>query len=104
MGGPKKKSLAQVEKQQRRRTVRETKNPKANGSKFNPTTARSGSKYRVEDLKELASIRALTPYSVAAKYDVKLNEAKNILRVLEARQKIQQVASARGLKIYKVTG
>ena len=104
MGGPNKKSLAQIEKQQRRSIVREKKNPtKASTTKSKLTKGGSDPQNISEDLKELANIRALTPYSVAAKYNVKLSEAKNILRMLEGSKKIQQVASARGLKIYKFT-
>lgn len=104
MGGTKKSSLTQIEKQQRLKTEKQSKTKKEKRSTRRTKEAtQQNSKDIIKDLNELANIKALTPYTVASKYDVKLSDAKNILKTLEKRKTIQLVASSRGLKIYRFT-
>ena len=109
MGGAKKRSLKQQEKQQTLQTDKQQQqkksatktgkaetSDKAHGLNINEITEK--------DLNELAKIKALTPYAVAAKYSLRLSIAKDILETLEQRKTIEQVASGGGLKIYKFVG
>lgn len=106
MGGAKRKSLAQAEKQQQLQASKQEKTAqKAGKAKPKIGETKFGSREIGEEgLKELAGIKALTPFSVATKFGVKLSVAKDMLETLEKRKAIEQVASGRGLKVYKLTG
>jgi len=50
---------------------------------------------------ELSKMKAITPYSVAAGYNIRLSAAKDMLETLEKRGLIQLVAGNSNLKLYK---
>jgi len=106
MGGPKKKSLAQMEKQQQLQAVKESKvaAKTGKGKVSEKTGMLSLREITEEDLSDLVKIKALTPFAIATKYNVRLSVAKEILEMLEKRKAVQQVASGKGLKIYKFIG
>lgn len=101
MGGSKKRSLAQIEKQQQHQDVKKT--DAKTGKAKTKSSGISLQEVTKENLKELASIKALTLFAVATKCNVRLSVAKDILETLEKSKTIQQVASGTGLKIYKFT-
>ena len=107
MGGAKKKSLAQAEKQQQIQTAKQDKaaqkTTKAKPTKTSEANLKSG-EIGEDALKELAGIKALTPFSVATKFNVKMSVAKDMLQTLKKRKTIEQVAGGRGIKVYKLTG
>lgn len=54
-----------------------------------------------EDLKRM---KAITPYTLASKYDIRLSKAKNMLYILEKRGLVSLVASTNNLKVYRYIG
>ena len=106
MGGAKKRSLAQADKQQKLQASKERKGQKAKSSKVE---TQSKDVFNIpelveKDLKELQKIKALTLYSVATKCNVRLSTAKTILNMMENRNTIQKVASCGGRKVYRFVG
>lgn len=106
MGGAKKLSLAQMQKRQamrakkregRAKTAPKTKAPekKIGGIDVPDFTSK-------KFVDELVSMRAVTPYAVASKYNLRLSIAKDILEKLEQLGTIQYVAGNSRLRIYRV--
>ena len=54
-----------------------------------------------EDLKKM---KAITPYTLASKYDIRLSKAKNMLYILEKKGLVSLVASTNNLKVYRYIG
>ena len=106
MGGAKKKNLAQADKQQQLQASKQRKGQKAKPGKVdNQFKDVVNIPELVEkDINELQKIKALTLYSVATKYNVRLSVAKSILNILEERKTIQKVASCGGRKVYSFVG
>ncbi len=52
---------------------------------------------------ELKKMKAITPYSLAMKYNIKLSLAKDWLELLDQKGTIRKIASGSSLKIYKFT-
>ena len=109
MGGAKKRSLAQGEKQQKLQKGKQQKEKKTTAKR-----SRTGAQLKKDgataqeiiekDFDELAKIKVLTPYTVAKKYNIKINESKKILEMLEEKRTIQEVARSSRLKVYKFIG
>jgi len=105
MGGAKKKSMAQMEKQQ----VQQDKKPEAPKKSKGKTivekkTAGIGLP-NLDDAKfvgELSKIGALTPYSIASQFNVRLSVARDILDELERRRLVTSVSGNARIKIYKL--
>jgi len=101
MGGKKKLTLKQMAKTQTRRD-QERKERKSGG----PVEKKS-SGIIPPDLKsekvigELKTIKALTPYTVASRFDLRLSVARDFLEELERRGIIEYVSGSKNLKIYK---
>ena len=53
---------------------------------------------------ELKKMKAITPYALATKYDIRLSKAKNMLYILEKRGLVSLVASTNNLKVYRYVG
>lgn len=106
MGGAKKSSLAKAEKQQKLQERKQQKEKKKTGKSRSDAQLKKGEvatqEFEGKRLNELAKIKALTPYAVATKYNIKINDAKTILRQLESKKVAQEVARGRGIKIYKI--
>lgn len=51
---------------------------------------------------ELTKIKAITPYAVASRFNVKMSEAKRILRDLERQNRIRCVGGNSRLRIYSL--
>jgi len=105
MGGAKKKSLAQAEKQQ---DLQSQKQEKQQDKKKTPKQMEKKiSGIDISNIKEkeldaeLSKMKAITPYSLATRYGLKLSIAKDLLESLERLGKIQQVAGSSNLKVYK---
>lgn len=103
MGGRKKLSLSQMEKQQMVRERGSARKAKGAASKekyvggiFPPDIKDPGF------LEDLRKIKVITPYVVASKYDLRLSVAKEVLRELERRGLLELVASSRYTRIYRV--
>ncbi len=110
MGGAKKLNIAQAEKQQAMRNDKETPDKKSQKQK---TTEKKfekklGSvefpKIAEKDLiSEFEKMKAVTPYAVASKYNLRISIAKDLLADLMSKNIVQFVAGDGNLKIYKVS-
>jgi len=105
MGGAKKLSLAQAEKQQRMQTGKQDK--KSANPKTRAVAEKKVGSIDLPDLTEkelmaeLSKMRAITPYQVASRYTVKLSVAKSILDKMEQRGQIRMVSRNGNVKIYR---
>ncbi len=108
MGGAKKRSLKQAEKQQQLQAAKEQQQKKSVKQSKVDTSDKTGGiniqEITEKDLNELSKIKALTPFAVATKYNIRMNMAKNVLETLEKKKTVQKVASGGGLKIYRFVG
>ena len=102
MGGKKRLTLRQIERVQARRD-RERRERRFAGS----TAEKKSIGIIPPDLKsekvigELKRIKALTPYTVAARFDLRLSVARDFLEDLERRGVVEYVSGSKNLKIYK---
>ena len=107
LGGAKKKNLAQMEKQQ----VQQDKKPEPSGKKGKGKPMSEAKKAagislpNFEDAKfmgELSKMGALTPYSIATQFNVRLSVARDILEELERRRLIKSEGGNARIKIYRL--
>jgi small subunit ribosomal protein S25e len=107
MGGKKKPSMKQMEKTSEKKDEKEKKGGK---SKEGPMPDRRAPGITAPDSKnekvigEIKKMKALTPYTVATRFNIRLSVAKDFLDELAQRGVIQYVSGARGLKIYRPIG
>jgi small subunit ribosomal protein S25e len=105
MGGAKKMSLKQAEKQQALRDQKMRGDQRRRRSDI-PEKKRLG--IDLPDLQatneDLKKMKAITPYALASKYDIRLSKAKNMLYILEKRGLVSLVASTNNLKVYRYIG
>ena len=111
MGGAKKKSLAQMEKQQTQQdAAATTKKPepvkKAKGKTVSEKKTVGGLTLpNFDDPKfngELSKLGALTPYAIATQFNVRLSVARDILEELERRRLVKPVGGNARIKVYKL--
>jgi len=101
-GGKKKLTLKQMQRIQARKD-RERRERRLGRL----TTEKRGIGIVLPDLKsarvigEVKKIRALTPYTVATRFDLRLSVAKDFLEELERRGIVDSVSGSKNLKIYK---
>ena len=102
MGGKKRLTLKQMARIESRKE-RERKERKSGGS----TTEKKSLGITLPDLKskkvigELKTMRVLTPYTVASRFDLRLSVARDFLKELERRRIVEYVSGSKNLKIYK---
>jgi len=106
MGGAKKKSMAQMEKQQ---VQTDTKKPEPGKKTKTKTVAEKKTAGigvpNIDNEKiigELGKMGALTPYSIASQFNVRLSVAKDILEELERRRLVTSVGGNTRIKIFKL--
>lgn len=107
MGGAKKKSLAQMEKQQVQQDSGKKPEPakKAKGKTVAEKKTAGISLPNFDDAKftgELSKMGALTPYAIATQFNVRLSVARDILEELERRRLVKSVGGNTRIKIYKL--
>ncbi|MCX8204939.1 MAG: hypothetical protein N3H31_04745 [Candidatus Nezhaarchaeota archaeon] len=108
MGGTKKKSISQMEKQQklrekreREKAERERKRREEKAERDRSAKILTASKQQVEAIaKEASSAGYITPFTVASRLNVKLSVAKMLLRDVEARGLIKLVAKSPRTLVY----
>ena len=104
MGGKKRPTLKQMEKSSEKKDEKEKKGGKG---KEGTMPERKAAGITPPDPKnekiigEIKKMKALTPYAVATRFNLRLSVAKDFLDELAQRGVIQYVAGNRGLKIYK---
>jgi ribosomal protein S25 len=105
MGGAKKKNMAQMEKQQVQQDKKPEPAKKAKGKTVAEKKTAGINLPNLDDAKfvgELSKIGALTPYSIASQFNVRLSVAKDILDELERRRLVTSVSGNARIKIYKL--
>ncbi len=106
MGGKKKLSLKQMEREQDKKdeeeTKKEKKKEKAGPPKEKRTLAISSPDVRNEKImSEVKKMSVLTPYSVATRFNIRISAAKDFLERLEENGTIHAVSGDHRIKIYK---
>jgi len=102
MGGKKKLTLKQMERMQEKKDEKEKKGGKSGGF-----SEKKGAGIVPPDPKsekvigEIKKMKALTPYTVATRFNLRLSVAKDLLDELAQRGVIQYVSGGKSLKIYK---
>jgi ribosomal protein S25 len=105
MGGAKKKNLAQMEKQQVQQDKKDEPAKKTKGKAVAEKKAAGIGVPNFDNEKilgELSKIGALTPYSIATQFNVRLSVARDILEELERRRVITSVGGNTRIKIFKL--
>jgi len=101
MGGKKKLTLKQMERMQ------EKKDEKEKGGKGGGLPEKKAPGIVPPDPKsekivgEIKKMKALTPYTVATRFNLRLSVAKDLLDELAQRGVVQYVSGGKSLKIYK---
>jgi ribosomal protein S25 len=107
MGGAKKKSLAQMEKQQVQQDSGKKPEPpkKAKGKTVSEKKTAGISLPNLDDAKftsEISKMGALTPYAIANQFNVRLSVARDILEELERRRLVTAVGGNARIRVYKL--
>ena len=109
MGGAKKKSMAQMEKQQDQQDQQSNKKTEpAKKTKGKTVAEKKTAGIGVPNMDnekimgELTKLGALTPYSIASQFNVRLSVAKDILEELERRRLVTSVGGNTRIKIFKL--
>lgn len=108
MGGAKKKSLAQMEKQQVQQDSggKKPEPPKkAKGKTVSEKKTAGIGLPNLDDAKftsEISKMGALTPYSIATQFNVRLSVARDILEELERRRLVKSVGGNARIRVYKL--
>lgn len=99
MGGGKKRQTLR----KRERTQKRTRPPKTSGS---PTSEKHIGGIVPPDtqnaLSKIEKMRAITPYAVASRLDLRISVAKSLLKQLERKGAIEYVSGSKNLKVYKL--
>ena len=104
MGGKKKLTLKQIERTQDKK---DEASEKKKGGKSGAPPERKAPGIMPPDLKsdktigEIRKMKAVTPFAVASRFNLRLSVAKDMLDELAQRGVLEQVSSSKSLKIYK---
>jgi small subunit ribosomal protein S25e len=105
MGGAKKKSMAQMEKTQDQQDKKEEAAPKkAKGKAIVEKRPRGLQTPDISDPKFVAEVQrmgAITPFSIASQFNLRLSVAKDLLEDLEKRRLVQLVGGNARIRIYQ---
>lgn len=103
MGGKKKLTLKQMERASEKKDEAGTKR----GGKSGPGPEKKAPGITAPDLKsekvigEIKKMKAVTPYTVASRFNLRLSVARDMLEELAQKGIIEYVSGSKGLKIYK---
>jgi ribosomal protein S25 len=104
VGGAKKKSLAQIEKaqamQKKKEEMKKTKAKAAVEKKSRGIDMPNIREPRF--LTELSKLGAVTPYSLASQFNLRISVAKDLLEELEREKLVRAVGGGSRIKIYQV--
>jgi len=104
MGGKKKLTLKQVERQQGKKDEEEKKEKKEKASapkEKRPSGIVPPDPKNEKTVGELKKMRVLTPYSVASRFNIRMSAAKDFLDRLEESGVIKRVGGNHSIKIYE---
>ena len=103
MGGKKKLTLKQME----RSSEKKDEGPKRGGKSTGPAPEKKAPGIIQPDLKsdkvigEIKKMKAVTPFTVASRFDLRLSVARDMLDELAQKGIIEYVSGSKNLKIYK---
>jgi len=103
MGGKKKLTIKQMERMQEKKDETSKKAAKTGGEapeRKAPGIVPPDPKSE-KVISELKKMKALTPYTVATRFNLRLSVAKDLLDELAQRGVIEYVSGSKNLKIYK---
>jgi len=101
-GGKKKQTLKKTEKvQERTKTPKTKSSPRATSEKSIGGIVPPETKSALSQIKKM---RAITPYAVASRLDLRISTARDLLQQLERKGEIEYVSGSKNLKIYKLAG
>ncbi|MFB0523211.1 MAG: hypothetical protein ACETV1_05575 [Candidatus Bathyarchaeia archaeon] len=99
-GGKKKQTLKKTERVQKRtRTPKTTSSPRSTSEKSIGGIAPPETTSALSQIKKM---RAITPYAVASRLDLRISIARDLLQQLERKGEIEYVSGSKNLKIYKL--
>lgn len=105
MGGVKKKSISQMAKAQ---TVKEKKEKETKKEKVKVTDVSTKGLFINMDgdrlVKEVSTMKVITPFEVASKFKVKISVAKDILEELWKKGYITPVSGNNRIRVFKFIG
>ena len=110
MGGKKKPTLTQLARQLARQAQKEAKRAKREKKVTSGETKTAAVRVIPPDprdqnvIKQLQSMKVITPYTVASRFNILLSVAKDFLEELHRQGVITYVSGGRSLKIYKPSG
>jgi len=103
MGGKKKLTLKQIERMQEKKDETQRRGGKSSGSApekktpgITPPDVKSD-----KVIGEVKKMKAVTPYAVASRFNLRLSVARDMLDELAQRGVIEYVSGSKNLKIYK---
>jgi ribosomal protein S25 len=102
-GGKKKLTLKQMDKIQAREAAK-----KESKTSSRPTSDKKVAQMVLPNLKsekvmtELKKARAITPYAISSRFDIRISVARDFLKELERQGTIEYVSGSKNLKIYKL--
>jgi len=105
MGGAKKKSMAQMEKQQGQQDKKPEQTKKGKGKTVAEKKTSGIGFPNFDDGKfvsEISKMGALTPYAIASQFNVRLSVARDILEELERRRMVKPIGGNARIRIYKL--
>ena len=105
MGGAKKKSLAQMDKQQTMESKKSEPTKKTKSKVVSEKKVRGITGPNIDDnhfLQELSKIGAITPYALASQFNLRISVAKDLLEELEKKRLVQPVGGNARLRICQV--
>jgi len=100
MGGKKKLTMKQMERMQEKKDEKRERGGGA-GSEKKPSGIVPPDPKSEKVLGELKKMRALTPYTVASRFNLRLSVAKDLLDELAQRGLIEYVSGSKNIKIYR---
>ncbi len=99
-GGKKKQTLMKMERTQKKtKTAKTSSSPRSASEKHIGGIASPDAE---KVLSQIKKIRAITPYAVASRLDLRISVAKDLLQQLERKGAIEYVSGSKNLKIYKL--
>ncbi len=103
MGGGKKRLTAkQMEKRQTREPAKKESKSTRRATEKRAAEIAPPNLQSEKVTAELKKMRAITPYAIATRFDIRLSVARDLLRELERRGSIEYVSGSKNLKIYKL--
>jgi len=101
MGGKKKLTMKQMERMQARRDQERKERRLASATEKKSIGIIPPDLKSEKVIGELKKMKALTPYTIATRFDLRLSVAKDFLEELERRGIVEYVSGSKNLKIYK---